>query len=419
MSVEANKSKIFDKIKLYVGIAYSQLNDTTFDSLLSKSNNPYDFLFDLVKTTIGENGLETLTQVALSTIITQQYLNDLSDKVYDSIGKTIPENLSSNTTTFDLSLKSIDPANSFKKPEVSKFSAQTNQFFTDIKSNVLRQAGTTKTFTLGNTGKDIKMKYVEISGTVETTLPSISAYELFDGLRLLAGPIFSANVVINEIINILFHTDFTKEDAQILTIIRSYTRYETKDVFKMDLKKLLDLELDTNVKGYNIDSSCFRENIEITNQKIDSLIATPTIQNFKSLIPEYNDNAEIGSNGSNDYCKNIINTIIEAILSIIVKQPVVLFIMSIINKVLDFGADLGSLDIPALFEKFKTLIENIFDTIYEDIFCVIFNWLKKYLLKLVVLVTIQLLKEQLEKRKDILASLSGARFVNKAKEFKI
>jgi len=418
MSIESSKSKIFDKIKLYVGIAHSKLNNTTFDSVLSKSNNPYDFLFDLVKTTIGENGLETLTQVALSTIITQKYLNNLSDKVYDSIGKTIPENLSSNTTTFNLSLKSIDPANSFKKPELSQQSAaQTNKFFKDIKNDVLRQAGTTKTFPLGNNSGNIKMKYVEVSGTVETTLPSISAHELFDGLRLLAGPIFSANVVINEIINILFHTDFTKEDAQILTIIRSYTRYETKDVFKMDLKKLLDLELDKNVKGYNIDSSCFRENIEITNQKIDSLIATPTIQNFKSLIPEYN--TEVGSNSSNDYCKNIINTIIEAILSIIVKQPVVLFIMSIINKVLDLGADLGSLDIPALFEKFKTLIENIFDTIYEDIFCVIFNWIKKYLLKLVVLVTIQLLKEQLEKRIDILASLSGARFANKTKEFKI
>ena len=163
MSTESSKSKIFDKIKLYVGIAYSQLNDTTFDSILSKSNNPYDFLFDLVKTTIGENGLETLTQVALSTIITQQYLNNLSDKVYDSIGKTIPENLSSNTTTFDLSLKSIDPANSFKKPEVSQFSAQTNPFFTDIKNNVLKQAGTTKTFSLGGslagTSKNITMKY--------------------------------------------------------------------------------------------------------------------------------------------------------------------------------------------------------------------------------------------------------------------
>ena len=417
MSLEVNKSKIFDKIKLYAGIANSKLNETTFDSFLSKSNNPYDFLFDLVKTTIGENGLETLTQVALSTIITQQYLTNLSDKIYDSIGKTIPENLSSNTITFNLPLKSIDPANSFKKPELSPQSnQQTNKFFKDIKSDVLTVPGVSKSFPLIGT-KDIKMRYVEISGNIETTLPSIPTYELFQGLTLLAGPLLTANVVINEIINILFHSDFTKEDAQILTIIRSYTRYETKDVFKMDLKKLLDLELDTNVKGYNIDASCFRENIQITTQQIDSLIATPTIQNFKSLIPDYND--EIGSNGSNDYCKNIINTIIEAILSISIKQPVVLFIMSVIDKTLDLSADLGNLDIPALFEKYKTLIENIFDNIYEDIFCVIFNWIKKYLLKLVVLVTIELLKEQLEKRKDILASLSGARFVNKAKEFKI
>ena len=412
MSIASSKSKIFDKIKIYSSIAYSNIDNNSNDSLISNSNNPYDFLFDLVKTTIGENGLETLTQVALSTVITQKSLNKLSDKVYESIGKNIPENLSANTTTIQLPLKTIDPANSFKKPDTNE---NTNPFFINIKNNVLRNSNTSFPFSLVGTNKTISMNYDEVNGNIKTTIPSISASELFDGLKGLAGPIFNSSIVINQIINILFHTNFSKEDSEILTIVRSYTKYETKDVFKMDLKKLLELQLDTTKNGYNIDVSCFRENITITNAQIDKLVSEPSVQNFKTLIPNFN--SEIGSNGSNDYFKNIINAIIEAILSIIIKQPIVLFVISIINKVLDFSFDLNNLDIPSLFEKFKTLIENIFDKIYEEIFCVIFNWIKKYLLKLVVLVTIKLLKEQLEKRKDILLSLSGGRFLNKTKEF--
>jgi hypothetical protein len=412
MSIASSKSKIFDKIKIYSSIANSNIDNNSIDSLISNSNDPYDFLFDLVKTTIGENGLETLTQVALSTVITQKSLNKLSDKIYESIGTNIPENLSANTATILLPLKTIDPANSFKKPDTNE---NTNQFFINIKNNVLRNANTPFIFSLVGTNKTISMNYDEVNGNIKTTIPSILTSELFDGLKGLAGPIFNFSIVINQIINILFHTNFSKEDSEILTIVRSYTKYETKDVFKMDLKKLLELQLDTNINGYNIDVSCFRENITITNDQIDKLVSEPSVQNFKALIPNFD--SEIGSNGSNDYFKNIINAIIEAILSISVKQPILLFVISIINKILDFGFDLNNLDIPSLFEKFKVLIENIFDKIYKEIFCAIFNWIKKYLLKLVVLVTIKLLKEQLEKRKDILLSLSGSRFLTKSKEF--
>jgi hypothetical protein len=412
MSIGANKSKIFDRIKLYSSIVNSDIDNTSFSSLISSSNNPYDFLFDIVKTTIGENGLETLTQVVLSEVITQKYLNNLSDRVYDIIGKTIPDNLSSGTQTIDVPVKTIDPTNSFRKVDTNQNS---NLFNEKIKNDVLNTPNTNVSFSLNN--NSINMNYNESNNTIKTTIPNISANELFDGLRVLIGPIFNANVVINEIINILFHNDFSKEDSQVLAMVRSYTNYETKDVFKMDLKKLLDLELDTSVNGYNIDVSCFRENITITKQQIDTLISAPTVQNFKTLIPELD--TDITSNSKNDYYKNILKTIIDAILSIILKQPVILFFISIINKILDFTYDLKELDIPALFDKFKLLFENIFDEIYKEVFCVIFNWIKKQLLKLVVAVTIKLLKEQLEKRRDILESLSGSRFISKSKQFVI
>jgi hypothetical protein len=419
MSIGSSKSKIFDKIKLYSSIANSDIDNKSFSSLLSTSNNPYEFLFDIIKTTSGEGGLETLTQVVLSKVITQSFLNKLSDKIYNIIGKAAPENLTINNTTFDVSVKSIDPTNSFKNPNTVQNSIPFNQ---TIFNQVLSNPNNSVSFNLIQNEaytKQLKMTYDEFTKNIKTEIPQITSNDLIIGLKSLIGPMFSANVIINEIINILFHTDFKKEDAQILTMIRSYTNYESKNGFKMDLKKLLDLELNTSVEGYNIDVNCFRENITVTKEQIDKLIQEPTVQNFRVLIPEFLD--ETSQNVKNDYYKNIIKAIIEAILSIIIKQPVIVFFISLWYKIVDFFADLNEFefDIPGLFEKFKDWLEQIFDDIYREIFCVIFNWIKKQLIKLVVSVTIILLKEQLEKRKGILESLTGSRFTQRSREFNI
>jgi len=413
MSLSKKKSNIINKLKLYISIANnSNIDANSLSDLIPNTNDPIDFLLDIIKSTIGENALEMVVQSALSKIIKQKKLNELSDKVYDSIRKTIPESISSSTVNYNIPIKTIDPTNQFKKPELLQtvsaqtgaVANQTNQFFKDIKNNVLSNVNVEVPFILFGTTKEIKLKYQEQTDEINLNIPSISALELYDGLKGLIGSMFSAGVVINEILNILFHTNFSKEDAQVLTIVRSYTKYETKEVFKLDLKKLLDLELDTEVNGINIDTSCFRENIEITQSQIDNLILNPTISNFNALVPEFNTSSS--SNGKNDYHKNILKTIIEAIISIIIKQPVVLFFITIINKLIDFNYDLNILDIATLIERLKALFESMFDTIYEDLFCVIFNYIKKFVIKLVIVITIELIREQLEKRAKILESLS-------------
>jgi hypothetical protein len=400
MSLSKKKSNIINKIKLYSSIANSNIDINSFNDISTNSDDPIDFLFDIVKTTIGENGLETLVETVLSKILSQKKLNQLSDKFYDAVGKTISENISTNELTLNISTKTIDPTKQFNINP----STQNNDFFNRIKNNVLAVPNTDVPFTLFGTNKNINMKYIESTDTLETKIPQTNALELFNGLKGLIGPIFSSTVIINEILNILFHTNFKKEDAQILTLVRSYTKYETKDVFKLDLKKLLDLELDTEIKGINIDTNCFRENIKITQIQIDNLIQNPTVSNFNTLVPEFN--TDTNTNAKNDYHKNIIKAIIEAIISVVIKQPVVLFFITIINKIIDFTTDLNNLDIPSLIIKLTKLFESIFDSLYELIFCIIFDFIKKHVIKLVVIVAIQLIKEQLEKRGKILESLS-------------
>ena len=421
MNLSSNKSDIYNKIKLYTSIANSNINNNeSIQDILSNNDNPLDFIFDLVNITVGENGLEILTQVVLSKVITQSYLNRLSDKIYDFVGNNLPTKSQINSTTIDLPLNVIDPTNTLKKAD----SESENGFSNAIKTQVLQNPNATATFNLGTTNKQINLKYDETTNSIKTGLPNLSMLELFTGLRASIGPMFSANVVINEILNILFHNDFTQEDAQVLTMVRSYTQFQTKDVFKMDLKKLLDIELDTAEKGFNINVSCFRENITITKEQIDGIISNPTVENFKTLIPEFVTETTTttpqveNENAKKDYFKKIMQAILDSILSIIIKQPVIMFFITMYHKVLDFSIELTNVRIPELFDKFKIFLENLFDDIFEEIFCIFLNWIKKYLIKLVVGVTIILLKEQLQKRKDILLSLSGSKFLTKLKEIK-
>lgn len=412
MSTESNKSEIFNKIKLYASIAYSDLQNKSFESLVFEYSNPNNFLFDLLKVTIGENGIEQLAQLVLSNVITQKALDTLSDKIYDTIGENISENLSSATQTINIDVKSIDPSNALRKTNLPSGATNSqNAFFNNLKEKVLNFPSVDVNFNLVGINDPIKMKYDEVLNNIAVTLPEVNARDLFNGLRGTIGPMFSSAIIINEIINILFHTDFKKEDAQILALVRSYVNYETKDVFKLDLKKLLDLENDTSVEGYNVDVSCYRENITVTKEQINDIITNPTVENFKTLVPNFSTESNGSSNGSNDFLKKLIQAIIEAILSMIIKQPVILFLMSIVQKLLDVTFDIKNIDIAGLFDKFKALIEKIFDNLYEIIFCIMFNWIKKYLLKLVVLVTIKLLREQIDKRKNILLSLTGNQYL--------
>ena len=420
MALSKKKSNIINKLKLYSSIANSNINNNSFDDLISNTNDPIDFLLDLIKTTIGENVLETVTQNALSKTITQKKLNELSDKIYNSIGKNLPENspIPNQIKNYGLTIpiKSFDVTDSFRKVNMtgSTASKNTNKFFDEMTKNVLTNPNTEVILPGLSATQNVTVKYNEQNNDATIKFPDVNQIALFEILKTTIGPLFSADVVINEIINILFHTDFSKEDAQLLTLIRSYTKYENKDVFKLDLEKLLDLELDTETKGINVDTSCFRENIEITQQQIDAVIQTPTIQSFNTLVPELN--TDTTGNFKNDYHKNILKAIIEALLMIILKQPGVLFFINIFKKILDINFDFSlSLSIPDILQNFKKLFENMFDDIYKDIFCIIFNFIKKYVIKLVVAVTIEFLKEQLEKRGKILESLSGGEVTKRLK----
>ena len=78
MSLSKKKSNIINKLKLYTSIANStNIDENSLNDLIPNTDDPIDFLLDIVKTTIGENSLEMLVQSALYKIITQKKLNEL------------------------------------------------------------------------------------------------------------------------------------------------------------------------------------------------------------------------------------------------------------------------------------------------------------------------------------------------------
>jgi hypothetical protein len=414
MAVNQKKSKIIDKIKLYMTIADSDIDLRSFETLLSQDNDPLNFLFLIYKTVEGENQLEALTEYMLRKVIKQSYLDSLQNKFYNLLLKKIPENLQTPTQFsnpgMSMPVKSFDLTDSFKNP--TNPAAQTpNRLYQDIQNYVLAQANQDITLNLGIPGinASVLMNYNESKKDINIKLPALNAKDLFLALTVYIGPLFSANVFVKEIINLLFHTDFTEEDAKIIIMTRSYAKYETKDVFKLDLNKLLDLELDTEKKGLNVDASCFRENIEVTTEQIEAVANEPTISNFKLLIPEYN--TETKSNILNDYYVKISEAIIDCLLAMFVKQPIVLFISNLISKILNLDFNFST-EIPELFDNLGEFFKELWDEIYKDFLCILLNFISKILLKIVIFVTIKLIKEQLKKRQEILLSLSGSRFAS-------
>jgi hypothetical protein len=290
-------------------------------------------------------------------------------------------------------------------------------FFKEMSDNILRNAN--QTFNLPGlpAGNQITVRFDETKNEINVRFPDINLKQLYDALTISIGPLFSERVIINEIINLLFHTDFTKKDAKVATLVTSYIKNDSVEGFKLDLKSLLEIENATSVKGLSIDVGCFSEIIEITQTQIDSVLLEPTVQKFNSLVPEFAQSTSI-SNSQNAYQVNIIKKIIEAIINMIIKQPAVIFILNIVKKISDLNFDFKT-EIEDLWETFKNLLLRIFDKVYEIFLCVLLDYLKTFLIKLVIVVTIKFLKEQLEKRKDVLLSLTSGGLAGKLAEAKL
>ena len=72
MSLSKDKSKIIEKVKLLISIANSDIDVRAYEDIINQSDDPIDFLLGLIKSTIGENVIEGLVQLALTKILTQK-----------------------------------------------------------------------------------------------------------------------------------------------------------------------------------------------------------------------------------------------------------------------------------------------------------------------------------------------------------
>jgi len=379
MSLSKSKGKIIENVKLLISIANSDIDVKSYEELINQSDDPIDFVIGILKNTVGENVVEGLVQLALSKILTQKKLDEFSNQIYDEMGKNLsetaflPDSIKNNGMT--IPIKSIDISDSFRRVNItgSTASQNTNLFFQQMVNNVLVAPNTNvnlnSSFNIPGVGS-ITAKYNESTSDIKVFFPNVSQKSLFQILRGTVGPLFSANVVVNEIINLLFHTDFNKQDAKIAALVRSYVKNDSVEGFKLDLKSLLEIENATSVKGLTVDVGCFSENITITQTQISSVIANPTVQNFNALIPQFGQQTDPKSNLQNSYQVDIIKKIIEAIINMIIKQPGVIFIMNIIKKISDLNFNF-EISIEKIWEIFKNLLLRIFDNIYEIFFCVI------------------------------------------------
>jgi hypothetical protein len=270
-------------------------------------------------------------------------------------------------------------------------------FFKDV----LKNPNTDKTFDgIGY----IIFNYNPVAQSIVLTINGIlTIKKVITDLFNACGDILSSNDLIDTILKILFgYGEYNTDNYNLLmNLINNFIKYENQEVFEIDLSRLLEQQITEEQKGYKIDVTCVYENISITESQAQSVInSNNLINSFNELIPSQN----LNNNFKNDYNKNIIKSIIKAILLLIFKNPLFNLILNLLKFLLNPLYDF-ILNLPEFFKNFTKSISDLFILIYDEFICYIFNFIKNELIKIVLSVTIILLKEKINKRIKIYNSL--------------
>lgn len=390
MSITSQKNNIINQIKLYTSI---QNTNVDFSQPINfDGDDPIDFLFSLIKIVVGESKLEGIVEQYFQNFFSGNGLKTINTGIKNSIISSIPENLIiPQLNTIEIPIKSIDFLGQLKKNSVD------DPFLTFFK-DVLKNPDTEKTFQ----GLDyMNFSFNPIKNIIILKIiGNLTIKKIISDLFDVSGDIIKSNDIIETILKILFgYGEYDTDNYNmLLTLINNYINYENQEVFEIDLSKLLEQQITEEQKGYKVDVSCIYENISIDQNQVTEITnSTNLISSFNQLVPTT-------TNFKNDYHKNLIKSIIKALLLLLFKNPIFNLILNL-SKFLLNPAYTFITNIPEYFKLFAKSLGDLFELIYDEFICYIFNFIKNEISKIVLSVAIILLKEKITKRNEIYQSL--------------
>jgi hypothetical protein len=392
MNTLSTKKEIINKIKLYSSIQNSDV-DLDLNDISLSSSNPIDFLFLLIKTTVGESKLENIVDSYLSNYLNNNLLTNLSNIIKKSVLDTIPENMT--VPAIFLSSPLIIPIKSFDFLNSLKTTTE-NNFINFLITNVLTVPNTLVSF-LG-----INISYNNNSNSLEFYFgETLNVKKFITSFFDAIGDIFDKKDVIDTLINFLFKNGIIDENfLKMNVLIDNFIEYDTENISEIDLGKMLSYETEFQSKGYTVNASCFIEEIAISEEQFNEIINTTNfINTFNKIVPSENNN-----NLKYDNYKKIIKALIKSILLNLLKFSPFILVLNLLKKLFN-----PIIDLVINFEEYlKNAINGLigfFNIIFDEFICFLYSFVEKEIVKIITAVSIILLREAIEKRAKIYSSL--------------
>jgi hypothetical protein len=382
-----NQEDIINQIKLFTSLNNTSLNTSNTNSLNISTKDPISFLFNISKIFLGTNNLENLLKNLLNEVLTDNFINELNENIFEEFKLLINNttNLNElNNSGINIPIKSINIFNQLKTNNEKSF------FENILYTNVLLKPNQPYT------NNNIILTYINTENILNVKSSITNNITLLDSLKNLVQKLINKNQIIDNIINLIFNKTTNEDTLKAINIINDYKNLNTKN-FTLNVDEFLKQQEINNINGFIYNVNCFTENINIDENMINELKNNFNIQTLEN-------NFNLNNNFKEDLYKNIINNIFNSFLLSLVKSTEFMFLINLSNKLNNKDFNFSD-SLENFFTNFSKIIEKIFDMIYQKIYCFLFDYIKKELIKLVTRVTIKLLKEKLTKRLLLFKSL--------------
>jgi hypothetical protein len=420
MSFSKN-TKLVNKIKIFTTLLANKKKDINLnkDSNLNKKD-PLLFLIGLISLIVGVGYLRTILSDLLNRLLPS--LDSKLRDVLTSNNTTEQSNINASNFSFSVPMTLVDYNDKFKidPNSIEGTKLRDNKFMKDFSDNVLNKG--TGTFF----GGLVQMNFDKTTNSIKignTSPPTISKEEYMN--QILSNiKVVDTKTVSNMMLDSLFNTisrkkslNGIKNDLSIEDIIKNILNgLESTEAFKISLENIYEYEVQAkNIKSGKmvLDFGCGVENLSLDKDFLNNNFQDPLLELENALDNALN-NSGINSNPAimDNFYSNAIHKMLLNAIKGVVFSPEMIFYLLMRN--VQFSGNVNAPNIPKdpteYLKQQYYIVKCIICELKNQIIDYVFQMFKRELLKLVLPVIKEIVKEKILSYKNILLSLVKSKF---------
>lgn len=407
-------TKLANKIKVFTTLSSNKKKDANLnkDSNLNKKD-PLLFLIGLISLIVGVGYLRTILSDLLNRLLPS--LDSKLRDVLTSNNTTEQSNINASSFNFSVPMTLIDYNDKFKidpnSIEGTKLRSD-NKFMKDFYDNVLNKGSGTFF------GGLVKMDFDKTTNSIKignTSPPNISKEEYMN--KILSNiKVVDSKTVSNMVLDSLFNTisrkkslNGIKNDLSIEDIFKNILNgLEATDAFKISIENVYEYEVQAkNIKSGKmvLDFGCGVENLSLDKDFLNNNFTDPLLELENALDNTLN-NSGIDSNPAiiDNFYSNAIHKMLLNAIKGVVFSPEMIFYLLMRNAQFSGNENIPKDPTEYLKQQFH-IVKTIICELKNQIIDYVFQMFKRELLKLVLPVIKEIVKEKILSYKNILLSL--------------